>query len=94
MEVIGMILLQIVGAYTLIGLIFMLTYIVYVGRLIAQKYNCELTEAISRFEKAGSTLSNVRAVLLCICIWPRLFVAMKTGAWEKALKTMVDENDY
>lgn len=89
-----MIILQLLEVYVLIGLVFMLVYILDVGRLISKKYGCGLMEGISRFERAGSTISNIQAVLYCILIWPRLYAAMRNGAWGVALEKMVDESDY
>lgn len=89
-----MIILQLLEVYVLIGLVFMLVYILDVGRLISKKYGCGLMEGIYRFERAGSTISNIKAVLYCILIWPRLYAAMNNGAWGAALTKMVEESDY
>ena len=89
-----MIVIQILELYVIIGLVFMLTYIYDVGKLISKKYGCSLSEGMWRFEKAGSTISNIKAVLYCILIWPKLYVAMKRGAWTTALTKMVEESDY
>ena len=89
-----MIILQLLEVYVLIGLVFMLVYILDVGRLISKKYGCGLMEGVYRFERAGSTISNIKAVLYCILIWPRLYAAMNNGAWDTALTTMVEESDY
>ena len=89
-----MIILQLLEMYVLIGLVFMLVYMLDVGRLIGKKYGCGLMEGISRFERAGSVISNIKAVLRCILIWPRLYVAMKNGVWDATLAKFVDENDY
>ena len=86
--------IQIVEAYSFVGLIFVIAYMLDVGRRISEKYSCGLLEGIARFEKAGSLPSNIIGVLEGIVIWPALFLTMKNGIWEKTLKTMVDENDY
>jgi hypothetical protein len=93
MEVIVMI-IMILEMYVFIGLIFALGYMIDVGRRISKKYGCGLMEGIYRFEKAGDTMSNIGAVLWCIVLWPAMYVALKRGSWDEALKEMVEENDY
>ena len=89
-----MIVMQILELYAIIGLGFMLMYIYDVGKLISKKYDCSLSEGMWRFEKAGSMISNIKAVLYGMLIWPKLYVAMKRGVWNVALTRMVEECDY
>lgn len=85
---------QIVEVYILIGLLFVITYMVYVGRLIKNKYGCGLAEGISRFERAGSIASNLKAIVEGAILWPMLLRSMVTGTWDRELAKMVEENDY
>lgn len=89
-----MIVMQILELYAIIGLGFMLVYIYDVGKLISKKYDCSLREGMWRFEKAGSTISNIKAVLYGMLLWPKLYVAMKRGVWDITLTKMVEECDY
>lgn len=84
----------ILAGYAIYGLLIMVEYVVYVGRLIGKKYGCGMASGIVRFIKAGDTISNIRAVLMCVIIWPKLIVAMANGKWDRELTQMVDENDY
>lgn len=89
-----MIILRLLEVYVLIGLVFMLAYMLDVGRLISKKYECGLMEGVSRFERAGSTISNIKAVLYGMLIWPKLYVVMKNGSWDATLAKFVDEHDF
>lgn len=89
-----MIVMQILELYAIIGLGFMLVYIYDVGKLISKKYDCSLSEGMWRFEKAGSAISNIKAVLYGMLLWPKLYVAMNNGSWDAILAKFVDENDY
>lgn len=88
------ILLRIAYLYVFLGLGFVLAYLLDAGRLISKKYGCGLIEGIYRFEKAGSIISNIKAVLYGVLIWPRLYAAMKNGTWDTVLGKMVEESDY
>lgn len=87
-------LLRIAYLYVFLGLGFVLAYLLDAGRLISKKYGCGLMEGIYLLEKAGSIISNVKAVLYGVLIWPRLYAAMKNGTWDTVLGKMVEESDY
>lgn len=87
-------LLRIAYLYVFLGLGFMLAYMLDAGRLISKKYGCGLMEGIYLLEKAGSIISNIKAVLYGVLIWPRLYAAMKNGTWDTVLGKMVEESDY
>lgn len=86
--------IKIVELYGFFGVVFMLVYMYDVGQLISKKYGCGLMEGIARFERAGDTMSNIRAVIYGILSWPKLLMAMRNGKWWTTLKEMVDEYDY
>lgn len=80
--------------YVIFGLVFMVTYMVDVGNQISEKYSCSLLEGITRFERAGSMMSNIEAVLICVAKWPHIWWSMKTGIYQECIQKMVEENDY
>lgn len=80
--------------YLAMGLLTMQFYMMVVGRMIAKKYDCELTEGIARFERAGNASENLTAVLHCVLIWPKILHELLTKEGMDALKEMVNENDY
>lgn len=87
-------LLRIAYLYVFFGLGFVLAYLLDAGRLISKKYGCGLMEGIYLLEKAGSIISNVKAVLYGVLIWPRLYAAMRNGTWGPTLEKMVEESEY
>ena len=83
-----------ISMYALFGAMFMVVYMIDVGKLISKKYGCSLMDGIFRFEQAGTTISNIAAVLIGMIMWPRLWWSMKTGIYQKCIHEMVEENEY
>lgn len=85
------IVLILAGHYVCIGLGFMIAYMTDMGRRISKKLGCSVMEGVYLFEKAGSTSSNIAAILYGMLIWPRLWMAMMDGTWERVMDNMSDE---
>lgn len=84
---------HIICTYILIGLVVMITYVMYVGKLISKKYGCGLLEGIARFEHADNATGNLTAVLIFVVTWPLVLRGLFTGG-RIILEQMVKENDY